>query len=110
MRIEIDPELASALDAIKREEPLIYGRGHVETVRFLANYYHRHMRIDDLLNQAEERFEAHLKMLDDTVEKAIENSVLRILRQVILNLFAAADEKGTVERSDIDQDSPRGGR
>lgn len=99
MRIEIDPKLGKQLDAIKEEEYSIYGRGHSETVRFLANYYRKHKPIQQLVEDLITKQQRVLLEIDATVEAAMERAILKALKQVIVNLFQFKDEKGTLERS-----------
>lgn len=110
MRIEIDQDLAAALDTIKREQPLIYGRGHVETVRFLVNYYQQHGPLKSLLDDFTKGFETFLDLLDTRIDVGMERAILKAMRHAIANLFEIRDEKGTVERADVDQDPSREGR
>jgi len=92
MRIELDLDLAKLLDNIKRDEPLIYGRGHVDTLRFLANYYKRHRLIEGLLNDFEKRIAEFFASLDTEIENSLDRVMLKALSRVIVGVLKAADE------------------
>lgn len=110
MRLEIDEELAGILDRIKLEEPLIYGRGHVETVRFLANYYNTRERLQALMGQLEHNLNEFLLGLDDTIEAAIEHGIFKATRAVIINLLRPADENQPQRDLDSGSQAPGEGR
>lgn len=99
MRIEIDTKLAKILDEIKQREPTIFGRGHVETVRFLANYYRSHEPLQVLIEDLSRIFDSYLKTLDSHVEAAISHAFLRAMRHAISSLFETKDENRPVKRS-----------
>jgi hypothetical protein len=71
LRIEVDNDLAAALDSIKGEDHLISGRGHADTVRFLANYYRQHKPIEELVKSGQSLFETFLLDFDDKVAEAL---------------------------------------
>lgn len=81
MRIDIDTKLEEILDEIKGSNWEITGRGHTETIRFLADFYRSHKSIDALI-------ETHMSKIPDHIEKAFQKS----LRKVILNVFDLARE------------------
>lgn len=110
MRIEIDTELANALDKIKQAESTIYGRGHSETVRFLANYYHTHKPLQALLEDINDSLAAFLENLHQVIETAMEKAVLKAMRHAIASLFETKDENRTVVRSPDSSRQPEEGR
>lgn len=77
MRIDIDQELEKELDAIKMEK-WISGKGHTETVRFLAQHYKEHGAIEKLIDR---------KLSD--IQNTIEKSILGSFRKILNNLFGA---------------------
>jgi len=81
MRIEIDRDLERLLDEIKRRE-WIGGRGHGETVRFLAHYYLQHKAVEEILD---ERL--------SEIPKVIQRCFLDSIRIAIQNLLKAGDEE-----------------
>lgn len=46
MRVEVSKEVASVLDEIRRTEWSIQGKGHSDTIRFLARYYQKHKALE----------------------------------------------------------------
>ncbi|RLG89684.1 MAG: hypothetical protein DRO36_07370 [Candidatus Hecatellales archaeon] len=82
MRIEIDRDLERLLDEIKRREWRIGGRGHSETVRFLAHYYLQHKAIEEIIDQR----------LGE-IPKVIQRCFLECARTAITNLLKAGDEE-----------------
>jgi len=82
MRIEVDKELSKLLDEIKSKELTISGRGHVETVRFLANYYAQHKPLQELRNQV---YMETLKFLND-LDSSLEQSLERVLGKAMANI------------------------
>lgn len=79
MRIDIDADTLKLLEAI-RSENYIYGKGHTNTVRFLARYYNRHKGVEKLLEQ-------ELTKIPAIIREAFKAA----LRDGIANLFAAAE-------------------
>jgi orotidine-5'-phosphate decarboxylase len=75
MRIDIDQELEKELDAIKMEK-WISGKGHTETVRFLAQHYKEHDSIERLVDQ---------KLSD--IQSTIEKSIMGAFRKILNNLL-----------------------
>ena len=110
MRIEIDKDLGQLLDQIKDAEPSIYGRGHVETVRFLATYYTRHKPLEELLTKIENTIAKFLGDLNINLEQSLERVILKALTRVVLGILRNADEKHPVERSRAAETSAPGGR
>ena len=82
MRIDIDEKLEEILDEIKSSNWNITGRGHTETIRFLADFYRSNKSIDELI-------ETHMRKIPDHIQKAFQKS----LREVILNIFSVAGEE-----------------
>jgi hypothetical protein len=94
MRIEIDKGLAKLLDGIKAKEPSIYGRGHVETVRFLATYYEHHKPLQQLQEDLELNLTHFLENLNANVERSLETVFPKALAQTISNILTLSkDEK-----------------
>lgn len=75
MRIEIDEQLAEMLDEIKRKH-YISGKGHTETVRYLAKYHQQYGSIKELIDQK----------LSDLNEK-IEKGILAAFKTMIMNIL-----------------------
>ena len=84
MRVDIDEQLERILEEIKRRNSRITGRGHSETIRFLAHFYLDHQSIEKMID-------GHLKALPPMVEKAtlegIDKSFLRPLRSALIRLL-----------------------
>jgi hypothetical protein len=87
MRIEVDKSLEQLLDEVKAKEPSVYGRGHVETVRFIANYYVQHQPLEELRNNIKTEIGAFLSDLEDNIEKGIERALPKAAGRVITNLL-----------------------
>lgn len=81
LRIEIDDEVLELLDEIKRRE-WIGGRGHSETVRFLAHYYLQHKAVEEIIDQRLRE-----------IPKVIQESFRECIRTAITNLLKAGDEE-----------------
>jgi hypothetical protein len=79
LRIEIDEQLEKMLDEIKRKK-WITGKGHTETVRFLAQRYQEFESISHLINQ---------KFSD--LDERIQNSILAAFKTVITNILKPSD-------------------
>jgi len=78
MRIEIDEDLETVLDEIKAKVSWkISGRGHSDTVRFLARYFKEHGEIVKVLQESSE-----------AINKTIENSFRQVIRDFVTNLMA----------------------
>lgn len=75
MRIDVDEDLEKELDAIKSKN-WISGKGHTETVRFLARFYKEHGSIERLIDQ---------KL--SNIQETIENSILAAFRKILNNLL-----------------------
>lgn len=75
MRIDIDQDLEKQLDEIKRKQ-WISGKGHTETVRFLANHYNEHSSIEKLIDQK-------LSNIQESLEKGIINAFRKILNNIL---------------------------
>lgn len=110
MRIEIDNELAKLLDNIKTKEPVIYGRGHVETVRFLANYYRRHRPLQELLNDVNASIVKFLSGLNINIEAALEKVILKAIARAVVGILKIADENKPQRDLDVGSQDPRKGR
>ena len=82
MRIDIDAKLEEILDEIKSSNWNITGRGHTETIRFLADFYRSNKSIDELI-------ETHMKKIPDHIREAFQ----KCLRDVIVNIFSVAGEE-----------------
>lgn len=87
MRIEIDKGLAKLLDDVKAKEPSIYGRGHVETVRFLATYYEHHKPLQKLNEDLELNLTHFLENLNGNIERSLENVFPKALAQALTNIL-----------------------
>jgi len=101
MRLEIDEGLAKLLAKIKDKEPSIYGRGHAETVRFLATYYEHHKPLEELLAQVRGSMQMFLSNLDVNLEKALERVLPKAAGRAIANLLTA--EPREVRSNDAQQ-------
>lgn len=110
MRIEIDDQLAKLLDQIKEGEPSIYGRGHVDTVGFLANYYLTHKPLEELVTKIESNIARFLGDLDITLEEALDRVILKSVARTVAGILKAADEKQPVEDPRPAESSAPGGR
>lgn len=75
MRIDIDSELENVLEGIKQKN-WISGKGHTETVRFLANHYKEYGSIEKLIEQK-------LSHIEETLEKGIINAFRKILNNIL---------------------------
>jgi len=82
MRIEIDEDLERILDEIRRREWRISGRGHSDTVRFLAQFYQQHKAIEEILD---ERLRE--------IPRMIQHCFLDSIRTAIMNLLRAGSEE-----------------
>lgn len=87
MRLEVDDGLAKLLDSIKRKEPSIYGRGHVETVRFLTNYYGHHKPLRKLHEDLELNLTHFLENLDQNIKGSLERVFPKSLAKAISNIL-----------------------
>lgn len=76
MRIEIDPELEKVLDQIRAREWRISGKGHSDTVRFLAKYHLDHKAVEQVLEDKLSQ-----------IPGIIETSFLKAMRIGITNLL-----------------------
>ena len=78
MRIEIDEDLEAVLNEIKEKQGWkISGRGHSDTVRFLARYFNEHGSMIKVLG---ENCEA--------INITIENSFRQVVKDFVTNLMA----------------------
>ena len=75
MRIEIDEQLEQMLDKIKKDR-WITGKGHTETVRYLAQY---HEEFDSIKEMIERKF--------SDIERKLEKGILAAFRTVIMNII-----------------------
>lgn len=98
MRIEVDRELAKLLDQVKMKEPTIYGRGHVETVRFLANYYVQHKPLQKLIEDLELNFTRFLENLNPNLERSLERVIPKALATTLTRILTiGGDAEETVK-------------
>jgi hypothetical protein len=98
LRIEIDKQLAKLLDGIKAKEPSVYGRGHVETVRFLANYYSQHKPFEKLLEDFKLNITEFMDTFDNKLEASLEQVFPKALAQFITNILTYDGAKGDAEQ------------
>jgi len=82
MRLEIDEDLVKVLDEIRAAEWSIQGRGHSDTVRFLAKYYRQHKAVEEVLD---ERLRE--------IPRIIRDSFLDALSIALTNLLRVKDER-----------------
>jgi hypothetical protein len=75
VRIDIDQDLEKELDEVKRKQ-WISGKGHTETVRFLANHYKDYSSIEKLIDQ---------KL--SSIEKSLEKGIINAFRTILNNLL-----------------------
>jgi hypothetical protein len=105
LRIEVDKELEKLLGQIKVREPVIYGRGHVETVRFLANYYKQHKPLQELSEDLKLDLTHFLEDFNMNLERSLENVIPKALASTLMRILAfSEDAKQTLERSPGAQD------
>jgi hypothetical protein len=104
VRIEIDKQLAKLLDAVKAKEPSVYGRGHVETVRFLANYYSQHKPFEKLLEDFKVDTTEFMDTFDNKLEASLEQVFPKALAQFITNILTLSGAKGDVKQPRSAQD------
>lgn len=88
MRIEIDDELEKKLDAIRKNNFRIGGKGHSDTVRFLANFYQEHGSLEQLL-------QTHLEQIQAIIKAAVRET----LRDVVLNLLSESGRENEDPRN-----------
>ena len=98
MRIEIDKQLAKLLDTIKAKEPSVYGRGHVETVRFLANYYLQHKPFEKLLDDFKVNTTEFMNAFNNKIEASLEQVFPKAFAQAITNILTLSGAKGDGEQ------------
>jgi hypothetical protein len=98
VRIELDKQLAKLLDAVKAKEPSVYGRGHVETVRFLANYYIQHKPFEKLIEDFKINTTEFMDTFDDKLEASLEKVFPKALAQFITNILTHDGAKGDAEQ------------
>jgi len=111
MRIEVDSGLEKLLGDVKKKEPSIYGRGHVETVRFLANYYMNHRTLNELANDFEAATDNFWQSLDERMETSLERVFPKALAQTISNILTLSkDGNQPEERSAAAARQPGKGR
>lgn len=99
LRIEVDPELAKVLDEIKQKEYAIYGRGHTETVRFLANYYQNHKPLEKLLSEFQQLIKDLPNMITEDIDHSLDLVFLKAMSRVLQTLMTMADRNHPVARS-----------
>jgi hypothetical protein len=83
LRIEIDDETAKVLDQIRKGNYYIGGKGHADTVRFLARFYQEHKSIEKLLEENLNKFPAILR-----------ESFREVIRDIVTNLMTRPTENG----------------
>jgi hypothetical protein len=98
LRIEIDKQLAKLLDAVKAKEPSVYGRGHVETVRFLVNYYLQHKPFEKLLEDFKANTTEFMGTFDSKLEISLERIFPKALAQAITNILTLTGAKEDVKQ------------
>jgi sulfur relay (sulfurtransferase) DsrC/TusE family protein len=111
MRIEIDKGLAKLLDDVKKKELSIYGRGHVETVRFLANYYLQHKPLEVLREEIRNNVTNALSDLEGNLEQALEKVFPRAMAKAVTNILTLSKDGNQPEdRSAVAARQPGKGR
>jgi sulfur relay (sulfurtransferase) DsrC/TusE family protein len=111
MRIEIDSGLEKLLGDVKKKEPSIYGRGHVETVRFLANYYLQHKPLEVLREEIRTNVTNALDDLEGNIERSLQKVFPKALAQTISNILTLSkDGNQPEERSAAAARQPGKGR
>jgi len=93
MRLEVDPALAKLLDSIKAKEPTIYGRGHAETVRFLAEYYTKHKPLEELIDDLRIRMTRYLLDIDEKMQQSLERVFPKALANVISTILLSTPKE-----------------
>ena len=83
MRIEIDDDLEKVLDEIRKGEWRIGGKGHADTVRFLARFYQEHKSIEKLLEENLNKFPAILR---ESFREVIRDIVTNLLNRPTVNV------------------------
>jgi predicted ribosome quality control (RQC) complex YloA/Tae2 family protein len=77
MRLELDPDLEKLLDQIRKENQYyISGKGHSDTVRFLAHYYRDHKAIVETLQNA-------FQDVQGTIERCIKEAFVEVIRKAL---------------------------
>lgn len=92
MRLEIDEGLAKLLAKIKDKEPSIYGRGHAETVRFLATYYEHHKPLEELLREFQRLQTEFYTNFGITLQHGLEKALPKAAANALSNLFRDAQQ------------------
>ena len=92
MRIEIDEDLEKVLDEIRSREWRISGRGHSDTVRFLAQFYMQHKAIEEILDE-------RLKEIPNIIQR----SFLESIRVALVNLLSTGDSLLLGRREPLDE-------
>ena len=82
MRIEVDKQTEDMLNKIREGNWSIGGKGHTDTIRFLAQFHQEHQSIETLLN-------TELKLIEGKVETAVR----QVFRSVVLNLLQEPEPK-----------------
>ena len=85
MRIELDEETVKALDDIRRGKWSISGRGHSDTVRFLARYYVEHEAVEKLIEG-----------LKNDIPVIMKAAFGRAMREALANLFSKVEGPDSV--------------
>lgn len=101
MRLEVDRELGKILDEIKKKEHSIYGRGHVETVRFLAKYYDQHKPLQQLTEDLEINLTHFLENLNPNIERSLDVVFRKALSNVISNVLVESDSGNIADPSSV---------
>ena len=77
MRIEIDDATGLTLDEIKSIEWSVSGKGHAETIRFLANFYKTHRALENILQEELREFRKEVK---SEVQGAVSDFFVKVAR------------------------------
>ena len=75
MRIDVDEDLEKMLDQIKSQK-YIHGRGHTETVRYMARRFQEYESLDVLINK---------RLLH--IDEHIQSSIMAAFKKIITNLL-----------------------
>ncbi len=106
MRIEVDKQLANVLSEIKTKEPTIYGRGHVETIRFLANYYRVHKPLQGLIDIAQDAILGLVDNMDQYVEASLTRVLPKVLALTFSSIMAMAADKTETSQTEALRSAP----
>lgn len=76
MRIEIDEETEKVLDKIRRNVWCITGKGHSDTVRFLANHY-------EVSGTITAQTEKALDKISTTIKEAFKEALKEVFTNIL---------------------------